>query len=435
MIVYEALINSLYQLHFTNKRISVKKYHPQTESVHADKNYNNYPDGSVHSPVCASVLFEFKNAQDIVDAFQGKKVAHVYGRSSSSTTSSLQNVLTQQHAALGTVTFATGMAAISSFMFAMLKQGDHIIVSQFLFGNTRSFFHHLTQFGISVSFVDINDVAAVTKQVTDKTRIIFAEGLANPLTQIPDFTALGALASQYNIIMMLDTTMTPPSMLNVSNFPIDIVVTSLTKYIAGQGQALGGAVIDMGRFDWTQYPNIDPLYQVTDTTQWGLVQLRKKGLRDIGATLSPEAASAILLGQETLALRWQKIQNNAAQIARFLEAHPAVETVFHPSLEDHAQHQLAQEQFNSFGGILSFTLKEDGDPVAFINHLELIICATHLGDTRTLALPVTQTIFFEFSNSEKTAMGVSESLVRLSVGIEASEDLIADLQQAFTLSE
>ena len=412
----------------------MKKYHPHTESVHADKNYNDYPDGSVHSPVCASVLFEFKDAQGIVDAFQGKKVAHVYGRSSSSTTTALQNVLTQQHEALGSVTFATGMAAISSFMFAMLKQGDHIIVSQYLFGNTRSFFHQLAQFGISVSFVDITDIKAVSEQVREQTRVIFAEGLANPLTQIPDLNALGTLAKKHHIISLLDTTMTPPTMFKAQDFPVDIVVTSLTKYIAGQGQALGGAIIDMGRFDWTQYPHIDPLYQVADTAQWGLVQLRKKGLRDIGATLSPEAASAILLGQETLGLRWQKIQDNAAQIAAYLNEHPAVETVFHPSLEQHEQHHLALEQFSTFGGILSFTLKGDIDPVAFINHLDLIICATHLGDTRTLALPVTQTIFFEFSEAEKTAMGVSESLVRLSVGIEDSHDLLADLAHGLSLS-
>jgi O-acetylhomoserine (thiol)-lyase len=391
---------------------------------------NAHPDGAVHAPVSHSVLFDFPDAQGIVDAFQGKRMAHVYGRSSSPTASALQAVLTQQHQALGCVTFASGMAAISSFMLAFLKQGDHVIVSQFLFGNTRSFFQQISEFGVAVSFVDPTSLDAVQNAQQPNTRLLFTEGLANPLTQVPDMHALGSWAKAQGVMSMVDITMTPHVMADFATLPIDILVTSLTKYVAGHGQALGGAVLDMGKFDWTSYPHIDPRYQVTDTAQWGLTQLRKKGLRDIGATLSPEAASSILIGQETLAMRFATIQENTSQIARCLAQHTLVEHVYHPSLPTHPQHQLVSEQYNGTGGIVSFTLSESIDPVLFINQLQLIICATHLGDTRTLALPVTQTIFFEFTQEEKDAMGVNEKLIRLSVGIEHVDDLCADLIQA-----
>jgi O-acetylhomoserine (thiol)-lyase len=376
------------------------------------------------------VLFHFPDAQGIVDAFQGKAVAHVYGRSSSPTSSHLQQLLCRYHGALGAVTFSTGMAAISSTMFSLLRAGDHIVVSHFLFGNTRSFIQSLTGFGIAVSFVDITQCDEVKRAMQDNTRMVFCESLANPLTQIPDLAGIGKICQANGSLFMLDTTMTPHVMLDVTQYPVDLVITSLTKYIAGHGHAMGGAVLDMGRFDWSQYPHIEALYQVPDVTMRGLTQIRKKGLRDIGATLDPHAAGQILLGQETLAMRYAKAVNNAATIAAELASHDLIQHVYHPSLKSHPQSDLANEQFSAHGALLSFDLVADIDPVAFINRLSLILCATHLGDTRTLALPVTQTIFYEFSQAQRDAMGITDACVRLSIGIEEPEDLLADLRQA-----
>ncbi len=404
-----------------------------TQLVHQDRLVNPQQDGAVHSPINTGVLYHFADAQGIVDAFQGKKVAHVYGRSSSPTTSALQQLLAQQHNALGCVTFSSGMAAISSTLFALLKAGDHIVVSQFLFGNTRSFFHQLSGFGIDVTFVDVTDLDAVTNSLKDNTRMLFCESLANPLTQLPNLDEIGQLCQARHIVFAVDTTMTPHVMCDVSRFPISLVFTSLTKYIAGHGQAMGGAVMDMGIFDWTHFPHIDVIYQVPDTRMWGLTQIRKKGLRDIGATLDPTSASQIMLGQETLAMRYAKACENAQAIARFLSSHAGIIKVYHPSLETHPQHALVHSQFETTGAILAFDLANGVAPVAFINALNTILCATHLGDTRTLALPVAQTIFFEFAQAERDAMGITDACVRLSVGIEDTQDLLDDLAQALDI--
>lgn len=401
-----------------------------TQLVHQDRLVNPQQDGAVHTPINTGVLYHFVDAQGIVDAFQGKKIAHVYGRSSSPTTSALQQMLAHQHNALGCVTFSTGMAAISSTLFALLKAGDHIVVSQFLFGNTRSFFHQLSGFGINVDFVDVTNVEAVKKSIKPNTRLLFCESLANPLTQIPNLDELGELCLAHHILFAVDTTMTPHVMCEVSRFPISLVFTSLTKYIAGHGQAMGGAVLDMGVYDWTQFAHIDELYKVADTRMWGLTQIRKKGLRDIGATLDPTSASQVMLGQETLALRYAKACDNAEKIVCFLSSHAGIKKIYHPSLETHPQYLLAQSQFLTTGAILAFDLANGVSPVEFINALKTILCATHLGDTRTLALPVAETIFFEFAQAERDAMGISDACVRLSVGIEDVQDLLADLAQA-----
>ena len=401
-----------------------------TQLVHQDHLVNPQQDGAVHSPINTGVLYHFADAQGIVDAFQGKKIAHVYGRSSSPTTSALQQMLAHQHNALGCVTFSTGMAAISSTLFALLKAGDHIVVSQFLFGNTRSFFHQLSGLGIAVDFVDVTKIDAIKHVIKSNTRLLFCESLANPLTQIPNLEELGQLCQTHQIVFAVDTTMTPHVMCDASRFSISLVFTSLTKYIAGHGQAMGGAVLDMGVYDWTQFPHIDALYQVADKRMWGLTQIRKKGLRDIGATLEPTSASQVMLGLETLAMRYARACDNAEHIAQFLSTHAGVSNVYHPSLETHPQYHLGQSQFMTSGAILAFDLANGVTPVAFINALNTILCATHLGDTRTLALPVAQTIFFEFAQTERDAMGISDACVRLSVGIEDAQDLLDDLAQA-----
>jgi O-acetylhomoserine (thiol)-lyase len=196
---------------------------------------------------------------------------------------------------------------------------------------------------------------------------------------------------------------------------------------------LGGVLVDMGSFDWTAYQNISEHYKVADTAQWGLTQVKKRGLRDMGATLAPEAAAQVAIGLETMTMRLHKTCENALALAQFLSALPQVKTVHYPGLQEHPQHKRATELFKSgmYGGILSFTLADKIEPRTFLNDLELVISATHLGDTRTLALPVATTIFYENGLEERIKMGIDESLIRLSVGIENIEDLQTDFSQAF----
>lgn len=402
-----------------------------TRQVHADRMLNTPEHGGVHTSTSNSVLFEFKDAQGIIDAFQGKRAAHVYSRSSSPSVAALQNMLNELEGGVGTLCFSTGMAAISSTLFALLKAGDHLIVSQYLFGNTRSFFETLKDFGIHVTYTDVTDIEQVVEAYQPNTKGVYCETVANPVTQVSDLHAIGQFCEEKHILFMVDNTMTPPPLCYAKEFKASLIFCSLTKYIAGHGNVLGGAVTDTGIFNWEKYSNIKPAYKVADKAQWGITQIKKKGLRDLGATLAPESATAIALGMETLGLRLQRSQQNALKLATFLDNHHSVSEVFYPGLADHPQHFMAREQLsNGYGAILSFNLVDNIDPVAFLNEMELVICATHLGDNRTLALPVAPTIYFENTAEEREKMGVSDNMLRISVGIEDTDDLIADFRNA-----
>lgn len=401
-----------------------------TRQVHADRFLNKPESGAVHTSMSNSVLFEFDDAQGIIDVFQGKQAGHVYSRSSSPSVVAMQNMVNQLEGGVGAVCFSTGMAAISSLFFSLFKAGDHVVVSQFLFGNTRSLMETAKDLGIEVSFADVTSADKVAAQIKPNTRAVFAETIANPVTQVADLYELGQLCHSRGLLFIVDNTMTPPPMFNAKSVGASMVMNSLTKYVGGHGNALGGALVDMGTFDWTNYPNIKPMYQTDDTAQWGLTQIKKKGLRDMGATMSPQAAATISAGMETLAMRVQRNSHNAMALATYLQSHDSVKQVYYPGLTEHPQHDLASDVFAGYGAILSLDLIEGICPIAFLNAMNLVICATHLGDNRTLALPVAPTIFFENGQAEREKMGISENMIRISVGIEDTQDIIDDFAQA-----
>ncbi len=400
--------------------------------VHADRLLNSPTNGAVHESTNNSVLFEFSDVADLEAVFQGKKAGHVYSRSSSNSAVALQKILAELEGGIDATVFTTGMAAISAVLLSLLKAGDHIVCSQFLFGNTRSFMDTLSQFSIQVTYVDVTEHSEVQGALTENTRMVFCESIANPVTQVSDIANIGQLCKEHDILFILDNTMTPSAMLDSASIGVNIVASSLTKYVAGHGNVLGGVAVDMGNFNWESYPNILEQYKSSDPSLWGLTQLRKKGLRDLGGTLAPQSAHTISVGLETLNMRIQATCNNAVKLAEYLQSRPEVTTIHYPGLKVHPQHLRAKDLFNGrYGGILSFELAPEIDIRAFINHLNLLICATHLGDTRTLVLPVATTIFYENGPQEREKMGISDSLIRVSVGIEDIEDLIDDFEQAF----
>ena len=403
-----------------------------TRLVHADRTLNQPEHGGVHTSTSQSVLFEYRDAQDLVDVFQGKKMGHVYSRSSSGSVAALQNVLNDIEGGVGALCFSTGMAAIASALFALLKAGDHIVVSQYLFGNTRSFMATLEDWGIAVSYVDVTDVDNVKAACQPNTKLIFCETIANPGTQVSDCAAIGEFCAEQQLLFVLDTTMTPAFIFDAKSVAASMVVSSLTKYVGGHGNVLGGVIIDMGTYDWQQFGNIKSIYQVADTQQWGLTQIKKKGLRDIGATLAPESASRLAIGLESLAMRMTKACENALQLAQWLNQQTGIARVLYPGLSEHPQHERSGALFSAHGAIFSFELNDDIDPIAFLNRLSLVLSATHLGDTRTLALPVASTIFFENGAEARAQMGITDGLIRVSVGIEDVDDVIADFQHALS---
>ncbi|MDM7860757.1 cystathionine gamma-synthase family protein [Alteromonas sp. ASW11-36] len=402
-----------------------------TQLIHADRQLNSPEFGGAHSSTTQSVLFEYQDAQELVDVFQGKKLGHVYSRSSSGSVSALQNMLNHMESGVGALCFATGMAAIASTLMALLRGGDHIIVSQFLFGNTRSLMQTLEDFGVRISYVDVTDIRNVVDAYAPDTKMVFCETIANPVTQVSDCEAIGKFCAENKLLFVLDNTMTPAYLFDAKNVKASLLVSSLTKYIGGHGNVLGGSVVDTGLFDWRNFDNIHAAYKGADDSQWGLTQIKKRGLRDIGATLAPDSASRLSVGMETLALRLNKACENALQLATWLNSHSQVKQVFYPGLAEHPQHFIARQLFSSFGAILSLELADHIDPVAFLNELNLVLSATHLGDTRTLALPVASTIFYENGPEARAAMGISDTMIRFSIGIEDIDDLIADFTQAF----
>jgi len=224
--------------------------------------------------------------------------------------------------------------------------------------------------------------------------------------------------------------MTSPWLFRPKDVGAGLVVNALTKYIGGHGNALAGAITDTGLFDWTKFANIADAYKSQPPRNWGLQQLRKKGLRDWGGTLAPEQAHHIAVGAETLALRMDRICANALALAQFLQEQPQVRAVYYPGLASHPQHALASALFRAFGGLLSFELADGIDPFDFLNRLKVVVLSSNLGDNRTLAIPVAHTIFWEMGAERRAAMGIADSLVRISVGIEDCDDLIADFRQA-----
>ena len=400
-----------------------------TKIVHSDRQ-DTIEHGSLHKPIHANVAYGYEDARDLAAVFQGEKSGYSYGRQVNPTVTALESKITTMENGLASVCFGTGMGAIGTTLFSLLRSGDHMVSSAFLFGNTNSLFNTFGKIGIDVSFVDATSVDAVAEAVTENTRLVFVETIANPRTQIADLQQIGEFCAQRGLVYVVDNTMTSPYLFQPKTVGASLIINSLTKYIGGHGNVLGGAVTETGRYDWAVFPNIYSEYQRGEPAKWGITQIRKKGLRDLGASLGPEAAHHIAIGAETLALRVQRQSENAMAMCEFLHAHPKIKKVYYPGLAEHPQHARAGELFRAFGGLFSFELQSDVDLWEFLNRLQVIVKSSNLGDNRTLAIPVAHTIYFEMGAERRASMGIDESLIRISSGIEDSEDLLADLSTA-----
>jgi O-acetylhomoserine (thiol)-lyase len=400
-----------------------------TKIVHSDR-LDVIEHGSLHKPVHATVAYGYEDARELAAVFQGKQAGFTYGRQVNPTVEALQTKISTMEDGLQTVCFGTGMAAIGTMLFALLRNGDHFVSSSFLFGNTNSLFNSFAAHGVDVTFVDATDVEAVAAGINERTRLVFVETIANPRTQVAALAEIGAMCAERGLVYVVDNTMTSPYLFQPKSVDASLVVNSLTKYIGGHGNALGGAITEMGAFDWQQFENIYDTYKTGAPEKWAITQIKKKGLRDFGAALAPEAAHHVAVGAETLALRMERQCANAAAMARFLDQHPKVQAVYFPGLEAHPQHQRANALFRHPGALLSFELTADVDIWAFMNELQVIVKSSNLGDNRTLAIPVAHTIYYEMGPDRRASMGIDDSLIRISLGIEESEDLLADLEAA-----
>jgi len=406
-----------------------RKYGFTTTVLHSDRQ-KTIEHGSLHKPIHTSVAFGYRDARELASVFQGKQPGYRYGRQGNPTVSALEDKLTKMEQGYATICFSTGMAAIGAVVQALLRAGDHVVSSSFLFGNTNSLWQTVAAQGMNVSFVDATDVKNVEAALTPATRIVFVETIANPRTQIADLKRIGQLCRDRGIVYVVDNTMTSPYLFRPKMVGASLVVNALTKSIAGHGIALGGSLTDTGLYDWTRFPNIFDTYKRYAHAQWGMAQIRAKSLRDFGGTLGPEAAHHIAVGAETMGLRMDRECANALALATMLEADERIAAVHYPGLQSHPQHRLASELFSAFGSLFSFELKPGIDCFDYLNRLKLGVPASNLGDTRTLVIPVAHTIFYEMGPERRASMGIADSLIRVSVGIEDTQDIVDDFKQA-----
>ena len=400
-----------------------------TTNLHSDRK-DNPEHGVLHKPVHPSVAYGYEDARHLAEVFQGKRPGYNYGRQLNPTVTALQKRITQMEEGIASVAFSTGMAAISSTLLSLLKEDDHIISSAFLFGNTNSFFGTLQKLGIEVTFVDATEARFVENAIQKNTKLVFVETIANPVTQVADLKAIGQLCKTKNLIYCVDNTMTSPCLFLPKSVGASLIVNSLTKYIGGHGNALGGTITDTGLYNWSSFENIYDTYRNEEPELWGITQIKKKGLRDMGASLGPEAAHHLAIGSETLSLRIKKACKNALALAEFCQKHSKIKQTYYPGLSDHPQHERAQQLFKQFGSIFSVDLADDLDCFEFLNAMDNIVSSSNLGDNRTLAIPVAHTIYYEMGPERRASMGISDSMIRFSVGIEEIEDLMEDFEKA-----
>lgn len=413
-----------------------------TLSVHGGQKREGW-QGSVACPIYQTTAFEFENAQDAMEQFSLQKPGYIYTRLANPTTEVLEERMALLEGGVGSLALSSGQAAILTACLNILNSGDEMISSSSVYGGTYNLFNKtFKKLGISVKFVDMTDINAVKTVINNKTKLVFTEVLGNPKLDIPDFKIISELCHENNIPFMVDNTLLTPALFRPIEFGADIVTHSMSKYLCGHGNALGGIIVDSGNFDWSKgnFPDItepDSSYNnIKFAEAFGkaayIVKARAQLLRDIGCTLSPFNAFLTLQGVETLSLRMKKHSENTLKICKFLENHPSVEWVNYPGLESHTSYAMAQKYLpQGQGGLAGFGIKggfEEGKN--FIENLKLIYLATNLGDTRTLASHPASTTHAQMPPDMRQQCGIKDNFIRLSVGIEDVEDIIEDIDRA-----
>jgi len=386
--------------------------------------------GALRFPTYSNASFEFDSAEDIENAFIGKKYAHTYSRSTNPTVDYFEKTIASVTNSQGVIGFSSGMAAISNTIFGIAQQGDEIISSNKLFGTTYSFFKEmLPRFGITVKFIDFQDIDAIKKAINPHTRAIFFESISNPQIEVFSIIDIVKLAKNHGILTILDTTATPLYVCNVKELGIDISVLSSTKFISGGATAIGGILIDLGNFDWKNNP-----YLEKESKQFGaytfLRKLRIETYRNLGACMSPDSARAFSLGLETMELRVERACSNAQKIAEFLTNQKSVTKIRYAGLKENEFYSRSQTYFTNSGAVICFELASKQKCYELINSVQLIRRATNIHDNKTLIIHPASTIYCDFTEQERISMDVQDTMIRLSVGIENCNDILFDLTQA-----
>ncbi len=384
--------------------------HAETLCIHAGKTYDTQ-FGSLATPLFQTSTFVFDSAEQGAARFAGEAEGFIYTRLGNPTTRELElKVAALEGMADGAAT-ATGMGAVAAATLAFLQQGDHLIASKAIYGCSFALFNHqFARYGIEVSFVDMTDHAAVEAARRPNTKMLFAETPINPNLVVLDLEFLGRFCRQHGIKSVIDNTFLTPLLQQPVLFGIDIVIHSATKYLNGHGDVVAGIILS----------DADTIKTIKLTT-----------LKDMGATISPHDAWLIIRGLKTLSVRMERHCQNAQKVAEYLQAHPAVATVYYPGLPAHPGHRFLGTQMKGAGGVLAFELKGSlDDGRYFINQCVLLSLAVSLGDAESLIQHPASMTHSPYTAEERRAAGISDGLIRISVGLEHVDDIIADIQQA-----
>lgn len=423
----------------------MSQYKFETLQLHVGQEQPDPASDARAVPIYATTSYVFHNSQHAADRFGLADAGNIYGRLTNSTQSVFEQRIAALEGGVASLAVASGAAAITYTIQALAKQGEHIVAQKTIYGGTSNLLAHtLPLYGISASFVDAHDLAAVENAIQPNTKAVYIETLGNPNSDIPDIDAIAAIAHKYGLPLVIDNTFGTPYLIRPIEHGADIVIHSATKFIGGHGTTLGGIIVDGGSFDWAasgRYPWIsaaNPSYHGVKFTEAAgraafVTYIRAILLRDEGACISPFAAFLLLQGTETLSLRLERHVENAKRVVKYLASHPQVEKVNHPSLPEHPDHALYEKYFPN-GGASIFTFQIKGgreEAFQFIDNLKIFSLLANVADVKSLVIHPASTTHSQLTDEELANVGIYQNTIRLSIGTEHIDDIIADLEQAF----
>lgn len=385
--------------------------HAETNAIHGGM-IKDEQFGSLATPLYQTSTFTFENAQQGANRFAGEEQGYIYSRLGNPTTTQLEQTVAALEGTDAAAATATGMGAVSAALLANLSAGDHLIASKAVYGCSFALMSHmLTKFGIEVTFVDMTEPANISDAVQENTKVIFLESPINPNLVVLDLAEIGAIAKRHNLLSIVDNTFLTPYLQQPKQFGFDLIIHSATKYLNGHGDVVAGIICGSEEL---------------------ISHIKLTALKDIGATMSPHDAWLIIRGLKTLAVRMDRHCSNAQTIAEHLEAHPLIKKVYYPGLPSHDGYKFIGSQMKGAGGVIAFELEgslEDG--AYLIDQMSLFSIAVSLGDAESLIQHPASMTHSPYTQEERLNAGISDTLIRISVGLEHTDDLIADLDQAF----
>lgn len=425
--------------------MSNKNYKFETLQLHVGQEEPDIASGARAVPIYQTTSYVFKNSDEAEARFALKDAGNIYGRLTNSTQDVFEKRIAALEGGVAALATASGAAAIDYTIRSLAVAGDHVVASNTIYGGTYNLLEHtLPDYGITTTFVDPDDISNFENAIQDNTKLLYIETLGNPNSNVADIEEIAKVAHKHKIPLVVDNTFATPYLVRPIEYGADIVVHSATKFIGGHGTAIGGVIVDSGKFDWIgsgKFPSLvepSPSYHgVSFAKDVGaaafVTKIRAILLRDTGATISPFHAFLFLQGLETLSLRVERHTENALKVVEYLNNHPQVEKVNHPSLSSGEQKRLYDKYFpNGGGSIFTFEIKgDDTTAKKFIDHLEIFSLLANVADVKSLVIHPASTTHSQLSDEEKLEQGIRPNTIRLSIGTEHIDDIIADLDEAF----